>query len=79
MIKLSISHVHILSHTFVVLWFEVWNYCICHVVVKIQFASATYSGSESSHEIIVSIVALGTTSTKDINVTVSLTEGTAKS
>ena len=48
-------------------------------MVKIQFASATYSGSESSHEIIVSIVALGTTSTKDINVTVSLTEGTAKS
>ena len=48
-------------------------------MVKIQFTSATFSGSESSREIIVSIVVLGTTSTKDINVTISLTERTAKS
>lgn len=46
-------------------------------MVKIQFASMKFDGSESSGELLVSIVVTGTISEKKINVMVALTEGTA--
>ena len=51
---------------------------IYHVVVKIQFASTKFIGSESSGEISVSVVVLGAvSSSNDINVMINLNEGTA--
>ena len=51
---------------------------LLYVVVKIQFASATFTGSESSGEIIVTVLATGAISDNKINVMVTLTKGTAK-
>ena len=48
-------------------------------MVKIQFASASFNGSESSGEILVSIVVTGAVSSDDINIMISLTEGSATS
>ena len=47
-------------------------------MIKIQFSSATFAGSESSDEIIVTIIAIGAVTSNDINVMITLTEGTAK-
>ena len=49
-----------------------------HVVIKIQFASTKFTGSESSGEMSVSIVVLEAVSSSDINVMIKLNEGTAK-
>lgn len=47
-------------------------------MVYIQFASKSFDGPESSDKILVNLVATGSASTKDINIMISLTEGTAK-
>ena len=47
-------------------------------MVQIQFVSTKFTGSESSAEILVSIVALGAVSIDDITITINLNEGTAK-
>ena len=50
-----------------------------YVVVKIQFASTNFNGSESSGEISVNILVTGAVSSNEINVMVNLTKGTATS
>ena len=45
---------------------------------NIEFASTTFTGSESSGEVIVTVIASGATSTNDINVMISLTERSAE-
>jgi len=47
-------------------------------VLMIQFSSTSFSGSESSGEVIVSIVMLGGTADSNINVMVRLNGMTAK-
>ena len=47
-------------------------------MTSIQFSSTTFIGSESSGEIIVTIIATGAISSDDINVMITLTEGKAK-
>ena len=47
-------------------------------MVKIQFASATFTGSESSGEIIVTIIETEVISDDNITVMITLIEGTAK-
>ena len=47
-------------------------------MTSILFSSATFTGSELSGEIIVTIIATGAISSDDINVMINLTEGTAK-
>ena len=47
-------------------------------MISIQFSLTTFAGSESSGEIIVTIIATGAISSDDINVMITLTEGTAK-
>ena len=47
--------------------------CYIHcVVINIQFASTTFTGSESSGEITVTVLASGATSNSDINVMIKL-------
>ena len=46
-------------------------------MTSVEFSSATFTGSESSGEIIVTITATGTIS-DNIDVMITLTEGTAK-
>ena len=48
-------------------------------MTNIEFASTTFTGSESSGEILVTVLASGATSTNDINVMISLTKGTTES
>ena len=47
-------------------------------MLRIEFASTKFTGSESSGEVLVSIVVTGIISNSDISVRISLTEGTAK-
>ena len=47
-------------------------------MTNIDFTSATFTGIESAGEIMVTVRASGATSSSDINVMISLTEGTAK-
>ena len=47
------------------------------LVLRIQFSSSSFSGSESSGEVIVSIVVLRGTEDRFINIPISLNEGTA--
>ena len=54
-------------------------YYFMSLVVKIQFASATFNGSESSGEILVSLLVIGAVSSNEIDVTIKLNEGTATS
>ena len=54
------------------------TFSIYSVVVNIQFASASFNGSESSGVILVTIAVTGAVSTNEINVMMSLIEGTAK-
>ena len=48
-----------------------------YVVVKIQFASTKFTGSESSGEILVSVVVTGKISDKKVNIMIALNQGTA--
>ena len=48
-----------------------------HVVIRVQFASATYSGKESSGEILITVIITGGTSNLDISVTIGFSEVTA--
>ena len=48
-------------------------------MTNIEFASTTFTGSESSGEIIVTVIASGATSTNDINVMISFNKGTTES
>ena len=45
----------------------------------IEFESTSFNGSESSGEILVSIVVSGVTHSSDINAMINLTEDTARS
>ena len=47
-------------------------------MINIEFTSATFAGSESSREILVTVMAYGATSTININAMINLTKGTAK-
>ena len=47
-------------------------------MTNIEFASTTFNGSESSGEIIVTVIASGATSTNNTNVMISLTERSAE-
>ena len=47
-------------------------------MTNIEFASTTFTGSESSGEIIATVLASGATSNSDINVMISLTEKSAE-
>ena len=59
---------------------DVPPYILSHyVVVKIQFVSASFNGSESSGEILVNIVVTRAISSNEINVMISLIEGSATS
>ena len=55
----------------------VWDYFIVHLVFRVHFSSATFSGLESSGEILVSITITGGTPTTNILVNVSFIEATA--
>ena len=46
-------------------------------MVKIQFASTKFTGSESSGEILVSVLVTGTISDKKVNIMIALNQGTA--
>ena len=48
-----------------------------HLVLRVQFASATFSGLESSGEILVSILITGGIPTVNISVNVIFSEATA--
>ena len=48
-------------------------------MVKIEFASTKFNGSESSGEILVNILVTGAITIDDINVMINLSEGTATS
>ena len=48
-------------------------------MVKIQFASTSFTGSESSGEILVSIVVTGAITSDKITIMIGLVEGTATS
>ena len=55
------------------------HYCcsLVHLVHRVQFASATFSGSESSSEILVTININGRTPNVDISVNLNFSEETA--
>ena len=55
------------------------HYCcsLVHLVLRVQFASATFSGSESSGEILVTININGRTPNVDISVNLNFSEETA--
>ena len=48
-----------------------------HLVLRVQFASATYSGKESSGEILITVIITGGASNVDISVTIGFSEITA--
>ena len=54
-----------------------YYFLFLHLVLRIQFASATFSGLESSGEIIVSIIITGGIPATSIFVNVSFSEATA--
>ena len=48
-------------------------------MIQIEFASTTFTGSESSREMPVTVIASGATSNSDINVMISFNKGTTES
>ena len=48
-----------------------------HLVLRVQFTLATYSGKESSGEILITVIITGGTSNVDISVTIGFSEATA--
>ena len=66
------------SYILIILQYITILNALYYVVLKIQFASTTFTGSESSGEILVTVLASGATSTSDIDVMINLTDRSAE-
>ena len=56
---------------------KIMQYLVIHLVFRVQFASTTFSGLESSGEILVSVIITGVIPIRDISVNISFAEATA--